>query len=90
MINSKLFGETLTHRVQRPPPELNSIIFLKRPSNYSAGLARVNSTSDPSATLQERSIFRPVGWVEIFGPLMYGPNSMVHLVLKERTHGVFE
>ena len=44
--------------------------FLKRPSNYSAGLARVNSTSGPSATPQERSIFRPVGWVETFGPLM--------------------
>ena len=33
MINSKLFGETLsrrllTHRVQRPPPELKSLIFL--------------------------------------------------------------
>ena len=45
-------------------------MFLKRPSNYSAGLARVNSTSGPSATPQKRSIFRPVGWVETFGPLM--------------------
>ena len=56
--------------LQRPPPEQKSIIFLKRPSNYSAGLARVNSTSGPSATPQKRSIFRPLGWVETFGPLM--------------------
>ena len=60
----------LIYRLQRPPPELKNIIFLNWLSNYSAGLATVNSTSGPSATPQERSIFRPVGWVETFGPLI--------------------
>ena len=79
----KWHGQVLCSALRRPFPKSTlltlgckgllrnkKVFFLKRPSNYSAGLARVNSTSGPSATPQKRSIFRPVGWVETFGPLM--------------------
>ena len=43
----------LTQVSPGPPPELKSIIILKRGRNYSAGLRRVNDTLRHSATPQE-------------------------------------
>ena len=54
-----------------PPPELKSIIILKRGRNYSASLRRVNDASRSSATPQEPVCKMIDEWVETFGPVMY-------------------
>ena len=47
------FSRRLLTGTWGPPPELNSIIFLKRGINYSAGRASANGVWDPSATPQD-------------------------------------